>query len=139
MDTDQRPLLASRIRQARGSNAKAASQVPGTQTPTDSDRPGLPPRAARAYHAPCFVILPGALGSKRQAKTSVVLTFHSSVTFFCLLAGSSVTILQNSGPCKGAARLHRFAGRVLQLRLQLGRPAERTPEAHVPLISVTSV
>lgn len=58
-------------------------------------------------------------GSKQN---EIVLTFHRSVTFFCLLAGSSITTLQNSGPWEGAARSHHFERSVSHLGLELDRP-----------------
>lgn len=58
----------------------------------------------------------------------IALTFHRSVTFFCLLAGSSVIILQNSGPCKGAARLQSFERTASDLNLKPVGPPERALE-----------
>lgn len=60
------------------------------------------------HHIPSCVIL-AVLSDHTSFKVKdqnvTVLTFHRSVTFFCPVAGSSVTVLQNSGPCKGAATL----------------------------------
>lgn len=65
-------------------------------------------REARAHHTPPWAITAVLLdqtSSKVKDQNAITLTCHRSVTFFCPVAGSSVIVLQNSGPCKGAATL----------------------------------